>query len=342
METTSKIIKDCINGTIKTEEILKRMKIITAKLDKKDKLEWINNEINGYEKEVPNYRKVQGVPLADIQKGIHILKNMHLPTPKFEGDDDFDPSIIGYGESLSILEKALNTNGQIGRPVDLELAQTWGMLVNVNGYVLQLRIIVNKEQISGIIECIRNTALEILLEMEKEHGILNKYDPTIDCNKKMIILGEEMKEDLKKNKVFIVHGQDNETKNIVARFVEKLGLEAIILHEQASKGKTIIEKIEAYTDVGFGIVLYTPCDFGKSKHDKELKPRTRQNVIFEHGYLIGKIGRSNVCALLTDDSLEKPNDISGVVYISMNNLWRLELANEMKHAGYEIDLNKLG
>jgi len=142
------------------------------------------------------------------------------------------------------------------------------------------------------------------------------------------------------NKVFIVHGHDGETKIEVARFIEKLGLEAIILHEKASSGKTIIEKIESYSDVGFAVVLYTPDDLGTVKTDKEnLKPRARQNVVFEHGFLIGKLGRDKVSAVVKG-SLELPNDISGVVYISEDN-WQLDLAKEMKESGCSIDFNKL-
>ena len=146
-----------------------------------------------------------------------------------------------------------------------------------------------------------------------------------------------------KSKVFIVHGHDDAAKEAVARFVEKIGLEAIILHEQASSGKTIIEKIEEYTNVGFGIVLYTPCDLGASKGEKDhLKPRARQNVVFEHGYLIGKIGRKNICALLKGD-IETPNDISGVVYIKMEGEkeWKYKVADEMKACGYDIDPSKI-
>lgn len=146
-----------------------------------------------------------------------------------------------------------------------------------------------------------------------------------------------------KSKVFIVHGHDNAAKQAVARFVEKIGFEAIILHEQASSGNTIIEKIEANSNVGFAIVLYTPCDLGASKGEEDqLKPRARQNVIFEHGYLIGKIGRKNVCALVKGD-VETPNDISGVVYIKMDEAdsWKYAVAKEMKACGYDIDLNKI-
>lgn len=156
-------------------------------------------------------------------------------------------------------------------------------------------------------------------------------------------ISNKPKAPMNKSKVFIVHGHDGEAKEAAARFVEKIGLEAIILHEQASSGQTIIEKIEANSNVGFAIVLYTPCDLGASKGEKDHpKPRARQNVVFEHGYLIGKIGRENVCALVKGD-IETPTDISGVVYIKMDegDGWKLAVAKEMKKSGYDVDLNKI-
>ena len=106
---------------------------------------------------------------------------------------------------------------------------------------------------------------------------------------------------------------------------------------------TIIEKIESYSDdVGFGIVLYTPDDMGYAKNEEgtgELKYRARQNVVFEHGFLIGKIGRKNVTPLV-EGIIELPNDISGIVYINDND-WQVDIAKEMKAAGYDIDFNKL-
>lgn len=144
-------------------------------------------------------------------------------------------------------------------------------------------------------------------------------------------------------KVFIVHGHDEAAQSKVARFIEKIDYEPIILHEQASEGRTIIEKIEKFSDVGFAIILYTPDDLGnqKSKAD-ELNLRARQNVIFEHGYLIGKLGRNKVATLIQGD-IERPNDISGVVYINFDeaNAWYLTLAKEMVLCGYDIDMNKL-
>jgi predicted nucleotide-binding protein len=144
------------------------------------------------------------------------------------------------------------------------------------------------------------------------------------------------------NKVFIVHGHDENTLNKVARLIEKLGLEAIILHEQANRGKTIIEKIEANSDVGFAVVLLTPDDLGKAHSADEFSPRARQNVILELGYFMGKIGRERVCALKTDN-LEIPSDYIGVIWTNLdsNGAWKLLLVKELIEAGYSIDPSKL-
>lgn len=143
-------------------------------------------------------------------------------------------------------------------------------------------------------------------------------------------------------RVFIVHGHDEASKVKVARLVEKLGYEAVILHEQANRGMTVIEKIEANSNVGFAVVIYSPDDAGNTRTEAtggELLPRARQNVVFEHGYLIAKLGRDRVAPLVVGN-VELPSDISGMVYMSDQN-WESEIAKEMKAAGYEVDLNKV-
>ncbi|SFI42031.1 Predicted nucleotide-binding protein containing TIR-like domain-containing protein [Tindallia magadiensis] len=145
------------------------------------------------------------------------------------------------------------------------------------------------------------------------------------------------------DKVFIVHGRDDLAKTEAARLVERLGLTPIILHEQASANMTIIEKIESYSNVGFALVLYTPCDVGVlDDGNNNFKSRARQNVVFEHGFLMGKLGRKRVCALVKEN-IETPNDISGIIYVEMDNAhaWEFTIAKEMRHLGYPIDLNRL-
>ncbi len=143
-------------------------------------------------------------------------------------------------------------------------------------------------------------------------------------------------------KVFIVHGHDREARETVARFLQQLDLQPIILDEQPSEGKTIIEKFETHSDVRFAVVLLTPDDIGTSKATpQDLKARARQNVILELGYFLAKLGRSGVCCL-TKGGIEVPSDYHGVIYIPMDTgEWRFQLAKEMKQVIKDINMNKL-
>lgn len=148
---------------------------------------------------------------------------------------------------------------------------------------------------------------------------------------------------VKNKKVFIVHGHDDLLKESVARLVEKIGLEAVILHEQANEGLTIIQKLEKQADVGYAIILYTPCDEGRKKGSENSKPRARQNVVFEHGLFMGKLGSERVCALRKSE-VEMPSDAQGILYIEVkdrSNDWMYQVAKELKKAGYDVDLNKI-
>jgi predicted nucleotide-binding protein len=201
----------------------------------------------------------------------------------------------------------------------------------------------------GIMQREKSPAIELQNFKDRIHSKIDNLkklktkSELLKTNVKESLEVKVLKTELNKNEVFIVHGHDEEAKTKTARFIEKLGFKPIILHEQASSSQTVIEKIETYSNVGFGIVLYTPCDVGAKKDENpNYKNRARQNVVFEHGFLIGKIGRENVCALIKDE-IETPNDISGVVYIKMDNeeAWHLKLARELRNSGYEVDMNKL-
>lgn len=139
-----------------------------------------------------------------------------------------------------------------------------------------------------------------------------------------------------RKKVFIVHGHDDLIRDGVELFLHRLGLKPIILANEPNGGRTIIQKFTDNADVSFAIILYTACDEGRSKEEKDLKSRARQNVIFEHGYFYAKLGCGNVVAL-HEPRVEIPSDLSGVLYISLESDWRSELKKEMKAAGIEAD-----
>jgi predicted nucleotide-binding protein len=144
-------------------------------------------------------------------------------------------------------------------------------------------------------------------------------------------------------RVFIVHGQDDGPKHAVARFLTTIELEPIILHEQASGGRTIIEKIEEYDDVGFAVVLLTPDDEGRKKGEDKLNGRARQNVVLELGYFLAHLQRKHVVAMVKGN-VEKPSDFSGVIYVPYDDhgAWKTALARELEGANYDLDWKLVG
>jgi predicted nucleotide-binding protein len=143
-------------------------------------------------------------------------------------------------------------------------------------------------------------------------------------------------------KIFVVHGHDEATLQTVARFLEQLGLEAIILKEQPDQGRTIIEKFEdCAREVGFAVVLLTPDDLVASAAAVQLS-QARQNVIFELGYFVGRLGRGRACLLRRGD-VEIPSDLFGVIYSELDagGGWKVKLVQEMKAAHLPFDANRL-
>lgn len=141
------------------------------------------------------------------------------------------------------------------------------------------------------------------------------------------------------NRVFVVHGKNASTRANVVSFLSSLGLEGIVLHEQASMGRHLLTKfIEEAELVTFAIVLMTDDDVGGVK-GSDLAPRARQNVILELGYFLAHLGQQRVCALITP-GLETPSDFDGIVYIRMdqNERWKTELRRELRAA--EMPLTK--
>ena len=80
---------------------------------------------------------------------------------------------------------------------------------------------------SGLVES--KAVFEVYLEELKENDVTPDNEATQDNS-------------ISKSNVWVVQEDELDVKEDVARIVEKQGLEAIILSEQANRGKTIIEK----------------------------------------------------------------------------------------------------
>jgi Predicted nucleotide-binding protein containing TIR-like domain len=176
-------------------------------------------------------------------------------------------------------------------------------------------------------------------------GVLKKHGLWVETNP----VAPEVEEQLRdirstashdaKPKVFIVHGRDEGIKNEVARWIARIGLDDVILHEQSNLGRALIMKFQQVAETAaFAIAIMTPDDVGGVAGGRQAC-RARQNVIFELGYFLGKLGPERVAALVADPDLEKPSDYDGVVYINYDRPggWKLVLAREFESLGIPFD-----
>lgn len=182
------------------------------------------------------------------------------------------------------------------------------------------------------------------------------------------------------NRVFIVHGRDFKPVKDLKTILVNLGLKPIVLHEQPSGSRTVIEKLEKYSNVSYAFVILTPDDVGYFQKDVEhlfaskekkhpvlldippfvknhifgevhnnigeffslLKERARQNVVLELGYFMAHLGRGRVCCLYKGD-IDYPSDIRGIVTIPFKKSVKEvkgKIITELRGAKFDLNSKK--
>jgi hypothetical protein len=190
---------------------------------------------------------------------------------------------------------------------------------------------------------ISDTASVVHIEIDETNKSTTGKPESIP--KKVIIPKAQEKYEPDSDTVVVVYGHDDEYKVSVAGFIKKLGLKAVILHEKANAGHTIIEKFERIATISdYAVVILTPDDIGALKENPdEAMLRARQNAILGLGYLCGVLGRAKV-SVLVKEGAEILSDDLGVANTLMDTkgAWRLSLARDMQSAGLSFDLSIFG
>lgn len=147
------------------------------------------------------------------------------------------------------------------------------------------------------------------------------------------------------NKVFVVHGHDLSLKDGLELLLRRVNLQPVVLHREVDEGLTVIEKFEKHSDVNYAVVLLTPDDIVQPTSNQELgkarspqEYRARQNVVFELGFFVGKLGRSRV-ACLYKSGVALPSDLQGLMYKKINDrIDEIEYAliREFRNAGLPV------
>jgi len=124
-------------------------------------------------------------------------------------------------------------------------------------------------------------------------------------------------------KIFFVHGRNDGVKTQVADFLLKTGIKPVNINKNIGKDQPLMEKMAKHSDVKASIVLFSSA--------------AGQNVIFEAGYFIGKLGMEHTVILL-EEGVETPSELNGCAFyeIDQKGKWRLEIANKLKSMNFDI------
>jgi cell division protein FtsW len=134
-------------------------------------------------------------------------------------------------------------------------------------------------------------------------------------------------------KVFLVHGHDQSKRDAAEAIITSVwGEPPTILVNEPSGSVGNLEKLEDFGDqAAFVVVLLTADDYALQGHPVV---RARQNVIFEAGFFIGRLGRQRV-KILVEPGVELPSDLKGAELeagLNDGGAWEASLRVDLKQA----------
>ncbi len=152
-----------------------------------------------------------------------------------------------------------------------------------------------------------------------------------------------------KRRVLVISGTDDAMKQALTKALGKLLLVPVMLCEEPGHGRKIVERFTAdYVDVGLAVVLLSPDDYVFSKTEESSKRRLkpRQDVIFELGYLLGKLGKEKVLVLFREsekNEFEVRLDFEGINSAPFDSLdsWKLALLRALADNGYNVEGDRI-
>ena len=131
------------------------------------------------------------------------------------------------------------------------------------------------------------------------------------------------------HKIFLVYANDLGMKDELSTFLSRVEISPIVLKESAASSISLMDELEKYDDVQYGIVMLNPDASGIS-----------ESTIYELGLIVGKLGRNRVCGLVKNQ-IDILANYSGMSYVPVDpaGAWKFLLIKQLKDAGFDVDAN---
>ena len=341
---------------VKAELPLKNLKMTKRKYTIQRSPKSPNLIIQRTEAERKIYNRVTlGNKLLDLS--IHNENDLDAAIVQRKKWNDYNVDLLGrLFDSKVVLEDYNNQSSRFDQPI---IKESWSQKISSFYEGISCKI----NALESIIKRLEFIPEKIIISETQQRYETGKSDTVLaaygldDKDKKTMteqpefisekVIASETQEKYKpenRGTVFVVHGEDDEGKNAVATYIEKLGLKVVVLHEQRSAGKTIIEILDRNAAISdYAVVILTSDDSGVSKKNTEdTTLQTRLNVMLELGYFCGALGKKRV-SVLTKAGVYFPGDFLGVesTLFDPGGNWQLSLARDMKSAGLSFDANRI-
>jgi len=150
-----------------------------------------------------------------------------------------------------------------------------------------------------------------------------------------------------KRRILVVSGADKKMQTALTAALTKLLLVPVVLREEPGNGRKIVERFAAdYSDVGLAVVLLSPddCAYPVSVQASKRKTQPRRDVLFELGYLVGKMGKDRVLAFYREaPGFEAGNDFEGINAFPFDEegTWKHTLLRELVCNGYMVEPDRI-
>ncbi len=115
--------------------------------------------------------------------------------------------------------------------------------------------------------------------------------------------------------VFIVHGRKEKIREELVKFLSEMGIGSVVIQAKARTGGDLLSTIEDQINSCMaGFILLTPDDEGRLyEYGEQPRLRTRQNVIFEAGFLTALFRKTRRVCFVKEGDLEIPSDLNGLL-----------------------------
>lgn len=154
-------------------DCLTKTKVLLYQIGRKDLVDWVNNEINGYQDgaELPSYRYVSAQVKGNVGNAAYLYSSHPLPTMHLSKSQQKNLHELEMKESIGVLENLLIDNKHgLSRPLPLEMSQLFDSAFT-GGYTVQKAWCdIGAGQIDQILIQVRSRLLEFLLELREIIG----------------------------------------------------------------------------------------------------------------------------------------------------------------------------